>query len=91
MNAGNAMATAPNAPATMANHNKLNQDYPDSSARSSQKSLTEKLAEQVARLLFYLQNPLLSNSERRRGWQLFERTLYQYLAVKNFGGLAWVQ
>lgn len=53
-------------------------------AESNPKLCTENFSEQIAELLFYLQNPL-SREEQTRGWQVFEQSLRHYVSVKNIG------
>jgi len=40
---------------------------------------TERLREEAALTLLWLQDPELSEEDRRRGWELFELLLRQYL------------
>lgn len=62
----------------------VSQSYQRTSAESSpKKPLTENFFEQIAELLFFLQNPSLSGEERAIGWILFESALRNYLAVKD--------
>jgi hypothetical protein len=45
----------------------------------------ESLSDQVTRLLVYLENPLLTKTEREQGLLLFNHSLRKYLAVKRWG------
>ncbi len=52
---------------------------------SSTKLLRENLAEQVATLLLYLNKLVLSPTERKQGWRLFEFALRRYIDLKYCG------
>ena len=53
---------------------------------STQKSLPEELAAELIAIWIYCQSPILCQAQFNQALRLFESTLRNYLAVKNFDG-----
>ena len=71
--------------ATTQTTNRQYKTYQNSITKSRVKQ-REPLSEEIWKLLIYLVNPLLTDKEKQRVWQLFASSLRKLIAVKGSRG-----